>query len=228
MKGFVKFIVGLVVVVVLILVGLLVAGIVLVNMTPNKLKCGDKVVINGKSCNDLGIGDVKIKTMISDCSDIKDKKNVVINPYNKEDALTEIMPIMEKLGYVTDGEINYDLLFNSYTTLTDKLCYELSDTSVAYLLNESISYFMGESEELTNNKLELSELSFLSFTEGKEMRVVYKFGIEEFKEKLESTIPSFVSRFINMPKEVYLVCYYNVNVTTTGELEFSNERIYFH
>ena len=71
MKGLIKFIIGIAIFLALITIGLVVTGFVLINMTPNKLKVGDKTVINGKSCNDLGIGDIKIKTMISDFREIR-------------------------------------------------------------------------------------------------------------------------------------------------------------
>ncbi len=225
MKGFVKFIIGFVIFIVIALVGLLVTAIILINMTPNKLKCGDKVIINGKSFNDLGIGDVKIKTMISDCSEMKDKKNVVTNPFDSNTAKAEVMPMMEKLGFVSDSEIDFEALFSSYSTLSDSYYIELSDKTVAYLLNESIKYFISESDELANNKIELSEVSF--YGTKKEIRVAYKVGIEEFKEKLESNIPSFISRFINMPKEIYLVCYYDVEVID-GKFDLTNEKIFIN
>ena len=106
MKWFVKLIIGIVVFIVISAIILLVTGIILINMTPNKLKVGNKAIINGKSCNDLGIGDVKIKTMISDFNDIKDKKNVVTNPINGEKANQELDPVFEKFNLTKDDELN--------------------------------------------------------------------------------------------------------------------------
>ena len=73
-------------------------------MTPNKLKMGDKQIINGKSCNDLGIGDIKIKTMINDFNDIKDKKNVVTNPIDGSKANEEMDPIFTKYFFSKFGK----------------------------------------------------------------------------------------------------------------------------
>lgn len=226
MKGFIKFIIGLVIFLVFSAIVLLVVGIILINMTPNKLKVGDKTIINGKSCNDLGIGDVKIKTMISDFSDIKDKKNVVTNPINGEKANEELDPIFEKFNLIKDDEYDFEKLYTTGLYGSQSYYYEYSDSTICYILNNSISYFQGDAETITNFNFEISEVSF--YGNKKEMRVVYKVDISEFKQKLEKTIPSFVSRFIGMPKQVYLVSYYDVAVTEEGLLDLTYKNIYIN
>lgn len=226
MKGIIKFIIGLVVFVILGLLILLIVGIVLVNMTPNKLHVGDKTIINGKSCNDLGIGDIKIKTMIDDFNEIKGKKNVVQNAFNKEDAEAELNPIFTNFDLIKDGKLDLEKLYSTGLDASNGYYYEYSDTSIAYIINNSLSYMSGDAETLTNFKFEVAEMTFLG--NKKEMRIVYKVDISEFKNNLEKTIPSFVSRFIGMPKEVYLVTYYNVDVTTTGRLELSYNGIFIN
>ena len=226
MKGLIKFIIGIVIFLVIILVGLLITALVLINMTPNKLKVGDKTIINGKSCNDLGIGDVKIKTMINDFRDIKDKKNVVSNPINGEKANQEMDPVFEKFNLITDGEYDFEKLFTTGIDGSNSYYYEYSDTTICYILNNSIKYFQGEAETITNFNFEIAEVSF--YGNKNEMRVVYKVDISEFKNKLEKAIPSFVSRFIGMPKEVYLVSYYDVVVTEEGKLDLTYKNIYIN
>ena len=226
MKGLIKFIIGIVIFLVIILVGLLITALVLINMTPNKLKVGDKTIINGKSCNDLGIGDVKIKTMINDFRDIKDKKNVVSNPINGEKANQEMDPVFEKFNLITDGEYDFEKLFTTGIDGSNSYYYEYSDTTICYILNNSIKYFPGEAETITNFNFEIAEVSF--YGNKNEMRVVYKVDISEFKNKLEKAIPSFVSRFIGMPKEVYLVSYYDVVVTEEGKLDLTYKNIYIN
>ena len=223
MKGLIKFIIGIVIFLVIILVGLLITALVLINMTPNKLKVGDKTIINGKSCNDLGIGDVKIKTMINDFRDIKDKKNVVSNTINGEKANQEMDPVFEKFNLITDGEYDFEKLFTTGIDGSNSYYYEYSDTTICYILNNSIKYFQGEAETITNFNFEIAEVSF--YGNKNEMRVVYKVDISEFKNKLEKAIPSFVSRFIGMPKEVYLVSYYDVVVTEEGKLDLTYKNI---
>ena len=226
MKTIFKLIIGLVIFLVFATICLVVTGFILINMTPNKLKVGNKEVINGKTCNDLGIGDVKIKTMISDFKDIKDKKNVVTNPIDETKAITELTPTYTKLGLVTDSQINFEELFTTSISNSNTYYYEASDTSIAYILNSSIQYFTGSSETITNYKFDIAETSF--YGTKKEMRVVYRVDISEFKNKLEKTIPSFVSRFLGIPKEVHLVCYYGVNVDTNGKLELTYKNIYLN
>ena len=226
MKGLIKFIIGIAIFLALITIGLVVTGFVLINMTPNKLKVGDKTVINGKSCNDLGIGDIKIKTMISDFREIKDKKNVVTNPLNEEKAKEELNQTYSNLGLMSDGNINFEQLFNNGINNSSTYYYVASDSTIAYILNNSISYFSGDAETITSFKFSIAETSF--YANKQEMRVVYKVDISEFKDRLESTIPSFVSRFIGMPKEVYLVTYYSVSVTDLGKLELTYKNIYIN
>ena len=226
MKGLIKFIIGIVIFLVIILVGLLITALVLINMTPNKLKVGDKTIINGKSCNDLGIGDVKIKTMINDFRDIKDKNNVVTNPYNGEKANQEMDPVFEKFNLITDGEYDFEKLFTTGIDGSNSYYYKYSDTTICYILNSSIKYFQGEAESITNFNFEIAEVSF--YGNKNEMRVVYKVDISEFKNKLEKAIPSFVSRFIGMPKEVYLVSYQDVGVTEEGKLDLTYKNIYIN
>lgn len=226
MKWFVKLIIGIVVFIVISAIILLVTGIILINMTPNKLKVGNKAIINGKSCNDLGIGDVKIKTMISDFNDIKDKKNVVTNPINGEKANQELDPVFEKFNLIKDDEYDFEKLYTTGLYGSATHYYEYSDSTICYILNNSISYFQGDAHTITDFKFEISEVSF--YGSKKEMRVVYKVDISEFKNKLESAIPSFVSRFIGMPKEVYLVSYYDVAVTSEGELDLTYKNIYIN
>lgn len=226
MKGLIKFIIGLVIFLVFAAICLLVTALILINMTPNKLKVGNKTIINGKSCNDLGIGDVKIKTMISDFNDIKDKKNVVTNPINAENANQELDPIFEKFNLMKDGEYDFEKLYATGLDGSQTHYYEYSDSTVCYILNNSISYFQGDAETITNFNFEIAEVSF--YGSKKEMRVVYKVDISEFKNKLEKTIPSFVSRFIGMPKEVYLVSYYDVAVTEEGKLDLTYKNIFIN
>lgn len=226
MKGLIKFIIGIVVFLVLGLIVLLVTALVLINMTPNKLKVGDKTIINGKSCNDLGIGDVKIRTMINDFNDIKNKKNVVTNPFDKESAEEEIRPIFNNFNLIEDDELNFEKLYNTGLDASNSYYYEYSDTSVAYIINSSLSFMQGEASTLTSFKFSVAEMSF--YGTKKEMRIVYKVDISEFKQNLEKTIPSFVSRFIGMPKEVYLVSYYDVDVTAEGKLNLTYKNIYIN
>lgn len=226
MKGIFKFLIGLVIFVVFGLLILLIIGIVLVNMTPNKLHVGDKTIINGKSCNDLGIGDIKIKTMIDDFNDIKGKKNVVQNAYNKEDAKAELTPIFTNFDLIKDDDLDLEKLYSTGLDASNGYYYEYSDKSIAYIINNSLSYMTGDAQTLTNFRFEVSEITFLG--KKKEMRIVYKVDISEFKNNLENAIPSFVSRFIGMPKEVYLVTYYDVNVTTTGKLELAYNGIFIN
>ena len=226
MKGIVKFFIGLVAFLVLGLLILLITALVLINMTPNKLKVGDKVIINGKSCNDLGIGDVKIKTMINDFNDIKGKKNVVQNPFDKASAEEELTPIFTNFDLITDGNLDFQKLYSTGLDSGSTKYYEYSDTTIAYVINSSLSYMTGDAETLTNFKFNVAEMSF--YGNKKEMRIVYRVDISEFKQNLEKAIPSFVSRFIGMPKEVYLVTYYDVNVSTTGRLELGCKGIYLN
>ena len=226
MKGIVKFIIGLIVFLAITTLGLIITAFVLINMTPNKLKVGNKEVINGKTLNDLGIGDIKIKTMINDFKDIKDKKNVVTNPIDEEKALTELTPTYTKLGLVEDDNINFEQLYTTSICNSNTYYYEASDTTIAYILNNSIKYFTGSSETIENYKFEIAETSF--YGSKKEMRVVYKVDISEFKNKLEDTIPSFISRFLGVPKVVHLVCYYDVDVDSFGKLELSHKNIYLN
>ena len=226
MKGLIKFIIGLVVFAVFSCLVLLIVGIVLVNMTPNKLKIGDKTIINGKSCNDLGIGDVKIKTMIDDFNEIKSEKNVVVKPFNKEDAEAELTPIFTNFDLITDGELDFQKLYSTGLDASTGYYYEYSDTSIAYIINNSLSYMTGDAQTLTNFKFEVAEMSF--FGNKKRIRIVYKVDISEFKQNLEKAIPSFVSRFIGMPKVVYLVSYYNVDVTSEGRLDLEYDGIFIN
>ena len=226
MNGLIKFIIGLVVFAVFSCLVLLIVGIVLVNMTPNKLKIGDKTIINGKSCNDLGIGDVKIKTMIDDFNEIKSEKNVVVKPFNKEDAEAELTPIFTNFDLITDGELDFQKLYSTGLDASSGYYYEYSDTSIAYIINNSLSYMTGDAQTLTNFKFEVAEMSF--FGNKKRIRIVYKVDISEFKQNLEKAIPSFVSRFIGMPKVVYLVSYYNVDVTSEGRLDLEYDGIFIN
>lgn len=226
MKGLIKFIIGLVVFAVFSCLVLLIVGIVLVNMTPNKLKIGDKTIINGKSCNDLGIGDVKIKTMIDDFNEIKSEKNVIVKPFNKEDAEAELTPIFTNFDLITDGELDFQKLYSTGLDASSGYYYEYSDTSIAYIINNSLSYMTGDAQTLTNFKFEVAEMSF--FGNKKRIRIVYKVDISEFKQNLEKAIPSFVSRFIGMPKVVYLVSYYNVDVTSEGRLDLEYDGIFIN
>jgi hypothetical protein len=186
MKGIIKFIIGLIVFVILGLLVLLIVGIILVNMTPNKLHFGDKPIINGKSCNDLGIGDIKIKTMIDDFNDIKSKKNVVQNAFNKETAEEELTPIFSSFNLITDDKLDFEKLYSTGLDASNGYYYEYSDTTIAYVINSSLSYMTGDAETLTNFKFEVAEMSF--YGKKKEMRIVYKVDISEFKNNLEDAI----------------------------------------
>ncbi len=226
MKGLIKLIIGLVIFLVFTCIVLLIIGIILINMTPNKLKVGDKQIINGKSCNDLGIGDIKIKTMINDFNDIKDKKNVVTNPIDGSKANEEMDPIFTTFDLITDDKYDFEKLYSIGLDSHQTHYYEYSDTTIAYILNNSLSYMQGDAGTLTDFNFSIAEISF--YGNKKEMRVVYKVDISEFKKNLEKAIPSFVSRFIGMPKEVYLVSYYSVEITSEGTLDLTYKNIFIN
>lgn len=224
MRTLFKFIIGLICFLVFGLIVLLVIGIVLINMSPNKLKIGDKTIINGKSFNDLGIGDTKFKKLIKDFKNIKNnEKNVSKNPVNKEKEEERVKDIMSIYGLVDGDNVNYQELFTTGLDTMTTHYQEYSDKTVAYIMNNSIEYFMDDAESIKNLKFGIDEITFDG--DGKEMRVVFSTDISEFKKKVEDACPDLIDDFIGIPKKVYFVSYFTVSVTDQGRLDLEHKNV---
>lgn len=222
MKGLFKFIIGLIITIVVIAILLLIGFFVLINFTPRKLKFADKKIINNKSCVDLGIADTKFKSLIDDFKTITKKKEseIVKNPWTN-DSVNESKNMLDKVGLVKDGNIDFEELFNTGLDSSSQFYFTYNDTSMAYVLNESISYISDGNSTLSSLKLKIDEVSFLG--DDKEMRIVFEASISEFKDGIEKYMPGFLAKWIGIPEKIYVVSYFNVDVTSEGRLDLTHK-----
>ena len=118
-------------------------------------------------------------------------------------------------------KVDYEALFNTGLDTTTNYYKEYNDTTISYIMNNSIEYFTDEAEAIKDLKFSIDEMSFDGT--NKEMRIVYRADISEFKDKIEDVTPDLIDDFLGIPKYVYFVSYYTVNVTAEGKLELDHK-----
>jgi len=178
---------------------LVIALIVLLNMTPAKLHIADKDIINGQSFNDMGLGDTKFIDMIKDLfnltKDVKEE-DMVKNGYNAEEEKTKADSNFA--GSSITGE-DYSSLLNSKVTYSKRGVQSYDDTTLAYIFNKMGVYEQFDLKEVT-----------IGVKDGVgQLRLVGYIKLEGLDLKINA---------ISTPSAVYVVANYTFSVSSVGKI----------
>ncbi|HRR89470.1 MAG TPA: hypothetical protein P5161_01650 [Eubacteriales bacterium] len=218
MKFLFKFLIGIVVFIVIIVI----AGVILINLTPAQVGIADVELFEGKTIRDIGLADVKFIEMYKFFRSLlkPDESKIVKNGY---DAESETPKAEENLGGSSideGGTINYAAVLSGEVTYDQKYLLTYDDTTLACILHLMI----GDAEDATDNEgvkflrdidADCEEIS-ITKSEGKNLlRIVVSVNLSEMKSDVEAQLGSMAS-FVSLPDKIYLVSYQEITVTNEG------------
>lgn len=206
-----------------VLIVVIVAGVGLVvvaNMTPRDLNL-TQVSIGGKTIEELGLADTKIKDIFKSFNKLSDNKDVVDNPY---DEATEEQNASDAMaGSSIDNEENYLPILDGKVTYDKQYVKVYRDTTLAYIFNNivtSASNQDGTFEELRNLNVTIEQMS-VTVADGKpSINVIGKFSILQYKQQITERLGVFAS-FVKVPDYVFVKCEYDIEVDSLGAMSTS-------
>lgn len=206
----------LVIIVVVIAAGV----IVLLNLTPNKVKLGDKVVYDEKSLNEIGLGDTKFKEIIKGLytlTNAPDEGDIIKNPY---DPSTEENVAKNLLGVSND--YNYYMLLGQKVTYSVQKQLSYSNTTLGYIFNEVVQNATeGDLALLKEAGVTIKEISFKVDKSGEyaKLKIIGSFSVpDEFK--IDPT-----GKLIKIPEKIYIVSNLTFTVNSDGIIETTPKSI---
>lgn len=207
-----------------VLVVVVVAGIGLVvvaNMTPRDLNL-TQVSIGGKTIEELGLADTKIKDIFKSFNSLSDNKDVVDNPY---DQATEEQSASDAMaGSSIENEENYLPLLDGKVTYDKQYLKVYQDKTLAYIFNNivtSASNQDGTLEELRNLNVTIEQMS-INVVDGKpSLNVIGKFSIVQFKQQIVEQLGVLAS-FVKIPDYLYIKVDFDVAVDSLGMMTLAS------
>ena len=207
-----------------VLVVVVVAGIGLVvvaNMTPRDLNL-TQVSIGGKTIEELGLADTKIKDIFKSFNSLSDNKDVVDNPYDQ--AAEEQNASDAMAGSSIENEENYLPLLDGKVTYDKQYLKVYQDKTLAYIFNNivtSASNQDGTLEELRNLNVTIEQMS-INVVDGKpSLNVIGKFSIVQFKQQIVEQLGVLAS-FVKIPDYLYIKVDFDVAVDSLGMMTLAS------
>lgn len=207
-----------------VLVVVVVAGIGLVvvaNMTPRDLNL-TQVSIGGKTIEELGLADTKIKDIFKSFNSLSDNKDVVDNPYDQ--AAEEQNASDAMAGSSIENEENYLPLLDGKVTYDKQYLKVYQDKTLAYIFNNivtSASNQDGTLEELRNINGTIEQMS-IKVADGKpSLNVIGKFSIVQFKQQIVEQLGVLAS-FVKIPDYLYIKVDFDVAVDSLGMMTLAS------
>lgn len=220
------------IVVIVALIGIAVA--VVVNMTPNKLGFGD-LKIGETTLDEMGLGDVKIKEMFKLIKTLAkpDEKAILDKPFHAavDQPKLEGNLAESNIGTLGNGEPDYGILLNRQVTYPKQYMYRYDDTTLAYLFNAMVMQQRktGDSgnegvEFLKSLNANVTQIS-MNVTNGQAtLKIVVSIDISSMASEIESGL-GFASRFVKIPKTVYLVSELGLTADVQGILSTTSKSL---
>lgn len=157
----------LLITIVIIVLILVIAWLIIGNMTPAKLGVADTAIINGQTLRDFGLQDTKIKELLSFVMSMQSPpkpENIVTNAPTEQDK-TNVEQSMSGSSITNqDGSINYGELVNGKVTFAEKKQLTLKDTELAHLFN-SVMQVYNQADTGVNEQLEILQRLNAQFLE---------------------------------------------------------------
>lgn len=199
--------------IIIVIVLLVTAVVVVLNMTPNKLGFGDTKIINNKSFNEYGLGDIKFIDIIKEFWNMRDvnEEDVVTNGYSEEEESTVAQTALDNSSFTGD---DYSTLATTDVVYDKQYVIEYNDTTIAYIFNKIISDGVELNDNLSDLKkfqIEVREITIYTNSDNTySIRVVVKFNTAAILSQADAGPALNI-----LPENVYLV--YNAPVTANAE-----------
>ncbi len=196
----------LVIIIVIIAAGV----IVLLNLTPNRVKLGDTVIYEENTLNSIGLGDTKFKEIIKgiySLTNVPDESDIIKNPYDPSSEKN----VASKLLGVSD-DYNYFLLLGQKVTYSTQKQLTYNNTTLGYIFNEVVQNATdGDLALLKEAGITIKEISFTLDKSGEfaKLKIIGSFSVpDEFK--IDPT-----GKIIKLPEKIYIVS--NLTFTVNGD-----------
>ena len=221
------FIALIVIVVIALILGIVAA--VLLNMTPNKLGFGDKVIISGESFNSLGLGDTKLINIIKQFKSIykPDESAIVKNGYSAktQEPIAESYLSTGSNVSTVDGKVDYASLITSTVKYDREYLLTYDDKTLAYIFDQMVKSSDGSNAALKairEMNATIKEVSITKSNGEAKFRVVLAASLAKFKNQIPSQLGS-LSKIVKVPDTVYMVSYLKLDaVDSSGKLVLSS------
>ena len=214
MKGFIKFLIALLVIVVI----LAIAFVVLINLTPRQLHL-ENVAIGGKTIDELGIADTKIINIYKSIKSIGKAKesDVVHNGINEEEDSASAKENTK--GSTIANADDYSSVVTTPVVYDARRLVSYDDTTIAYILNNIVQNAKDDSsaeiKALKDAKIEVKELTIIVDSEGARMRVVSYMDLSSYEGQIKEALGA-AANILPIPKQAYLVSEISFTVETNA------------
>lgn len=205
---------------VVIVVAIIAIGVViLLNLTPNKVKLGDKTIYEDNTLNSIGLGDTKFKDIIKGISEITNvpkEEELVKYPYDQE---TE-KKVANKLLEVPE-DFDYSRLLTEKVSYSYQKLISYNNTTLAYIFNEVVqSAPDGDLALLKNAGVTINEISFSLDSSGEfaKLKIIGSFAVPDALKPLPDGV-------LKMPEKIYMVSNLTFTVNGDGIIETTPDSI---
>lgn len=209
-----KFIKGLITFVLVIVIVIGIGLVVVANLTPRHLGL-TQLNIGGKTIEELGLSDTKLKDIYKAFNSLSDGASVVDNPYDEQKEQQQASDNMQ--GSTMTGD-------NYMPLLTDKVVYDkqyvkvYKDTTLAYIFNNIVESASGEEgaiSQLRELDVKIRQLTISLENDSAFMRVIGEVSVADYKEQIKQSLGALAS-FVKIPDSVFIVCDYALTADSEG------------
>ena len=212
-------------IIIFLVLSVLVVGVVLINLTPKQLKL-DSIKINNTTIGELGLGKVKLINIYSGFKSLSKTKesSIVANGFNEQTEKSNADVNFDNSS-VNRSE-NYTSILYSPVYYDDVYLIEFNDKTLAFILNDIIINSVDDSniDFLQKANIQLKELSINQIDSNYSLHVVCKMDITEHAKSIKKDL-GFLKNIISIPNVLYLVCDYDIAVSSDGVLQLTGNSI---
>lgn len=207
-----------------IILVLVIAFVVVINLTPRQLGLAD-MQISGESLEGMGLADVKIKSIyksVNNLSKVKEE-DVVHNSYDNAEQKDKSKDNFD--GSTLSGKDDYSSLVADKATYDKQYLVTYEDKTIAYIFNNIIQNGTSSSSEavkaLKNAKIVVKEMT-IDVKDGKGyLRVVSMIELGEYKAQIEEALGS-AKNILKVPEKAYIVSEFGFDVDKDGKMNTSS------
>lgn len=221
-----KFIKRLLTFIIILVVIICIAGAVLLNMTPNQLGFGDKVLYDDITLDGIGLGDTKLYKIASSIQGIlnPNESKIVDNEVNSEVEEAKVTEAFAEgnLAKTEDGSYDYLDLIDNQVLYDEEYLLSYSDTTLAFIFDSMVSQAEDGADAnfqfLADMEASVSEISITKENDAYKLRVILGLSTESIKTEIEDNLGAAKS-FIKIGERIYIACYLNITADTLGKIQ---------
>ena len=212
MKGFVKFLIALVVIIVI----LAIAFVVCINLTPRQYHL-ENVKLGEKTIDELELADTKIIDIYKSIKGIGKAKesDVVHNGINKEEDSASAKQNTQ--GSTIANKDDYSSVVTTPVVYDVRRLIDYNDTTIAYILDNIVQHAgddaSAEVKALKDANISVKELTITVESGEAKMRVVSYMDLSSYEAQIKEALGAAAS-ILPIPKQAYLVSEFTFTVDT--------------